>query len=817
LKKKKANQTVVRSGDAKRVSVRRRWVFRLSALVLPLVLLVVVELVLRLFGYGYPTGFFLEDRANDRNVLTNNDQFGWRFFPRAMARTPRPFSIPATKPPDTYRIFILGESAAWGDPEPAVGFARMIEVMLRECYPGTHFEVVNAAMTAINSHAILPIARDCAKQDGDLWLIYMGHNEVVGPFGAGTVFGAEVPALPLIRVNVAMKSLRIGQWLGTVRDHFSAMQTQSWGGMRMFLDKQIATGDPRLEKVYRHFEQNLRDILQTGDRAGVKQIVCTVGRNLKDCPPFASRHGAGFGGERQVAWEKLFSEGATAESAGRFAEATNFYSQAAQLDRAFAELHFRLGRCLSALGSHDDAKRSFEMARDLDTLRFRADSRINRIVQKNAEGRTNDGIYFLDASAALAASGVHGIVGKESFYEHVHLTFEGNYVVARAAAEQIAALLPTRIANAATNRNWLSLDECARRLVWTDWSRHRVLEDIHQRLLDPPFTNQLGWKERNAHLEKQLAELSPARATNALDAAQQYASAVALNPDDWVLREKFGEVLRDLRRHDEVIQQWRQVVRLLPHHASAYNNLGNLFNAIGDIAEAKQNFSEALRRNPDMVEAMNGMGLALANEGMVEQAIGYYSKALRAKSDFVAAHVNLGVALAAQGQTAQAMEQFNAALRLKPDDGSAHGNLAKLLAAQGRQPEALKHFAEAAHLMSNNAAARFNFGNALFAQNQESAAADEYSAAVRLDPNFTDARVNLGTILVRHGQFAQGAAHLREAVRSNSNSAPAHLGLGVALEQQGIPSEAAAHYREVLRIDPANAMAKKRLENIAGR
>ena len=47
-------------------------------------------------------------------------------------------------------------------------------------------------MTAINSHAILPIARECARRDGDLWIIYMGNNEMVGPFGAGTVFGSRV-------------------------------------------------------------------------------------------------------------------------------------------------------------------------------------------------------------------------------------------------------------------------------------------------------------------------------------------------------------------------------------------------------------------------------------------------------------------------------------------------------------------------------------------------------------------------------------------------------------------------------------------------
>ena len=73
-----------------------------------------------------------------------------------------------------------------GMPNPAFSFGRILEVMLHERYPGCRFEVVNTSMTAINSHAILEIARDCSSQGGDLFVIYMGNNEVVGPYGPGT-------------------------------------------------------------------------------------------------------------------------------------------------------------------------------------------------------------------------------------------------------------------------------------------------------------------------------------------------------------------------------------------------------------------------------------------------------------------------------------------------------------------------------------------------------------------------------------------------------------------------------------------------------
>ena len=121
-----------------------------------------------------------------------------------------PILMDADKPPDTCRIFILGESAAQGDPEPAYGAGRYLEVLLRERFPGQRFEVVNVAVTAINSHVIVPIARECAQHQGDLWIVYMGNNEMVGPFGAATVFGAQAPPWWLVRTYLAEQQTRAG-------------------------------------------------------------------------------------------------------------------------------------------------------------------------------------------------------------------------------------------------------------------------------------------------------------------------------------------------------------------------------------------------------------------------------------------------------------------------------------------------------------------------------------------------------------------------------------------------------------------------------
>jgi len=75
----------------------------------PAVFFAVLELGLRLAGYGYPTGFLLPSSNDGRKTFVENNQFGWRFFGRQMAREPYPFSISQAKPAGTVRIFVFGE------------------------------------------------------------------------------------------------------------------------------------------------------------------------------------------------------------------------------------------------------------------------------------------------------------------------------------------------------------------------------------------------------------------------------------------------------------------------------------------------------------------------------------------------------------------------------------------------------------------------------------------------------------------------------------------------------------------------------------
>src|SRR6185312_11375139 len=330
----------------------RLWIFRIvTAIVVPVVLLVSVEAGLRLFGFGYRSEFTVPCTVQNQKAFCDNDHFTWQFFPPGLFRLPSAFTIPAEKPPGTFRIFIVGESAAHGEPKPAYAFGRYLEVMLRERFPDAHFEVINTAITAINSQVLLPAVRDLARRDGDLFVLYIGNNEVVGPYGAGTTLTRPGGSLALIRAGIFLNSTRLGQLFGAaLRGIIPGATPQEWRGIRMFLKQQVRADGPAIDGVYSNFRGNLSDIVAVAQGSGARVLISTVGANLKDSAPFASLHRADLTPKDREAWEEKMREGTALEDAGRHSEALDRYLSAAAIDDRYAELQYRIGRIYWALG-----------------------------------------------------------------------------------------------------------------------------------------------------------------------------------------------------------------------------------------------------------------------------------------------------------------------------------------------------------------------------------------------------------------------------------------------------------------------------------
>jgi tetratricopeptide (TPR) repeat protein len=656
---------------------------------LPFLFLLLSEVLLRTAGYGVPMDFVLRREVEGEPRYLANPRFTWLFFDPAVARVSPPFSLAVRKPPGTYRVFVLGSSAAQGDPEPGFGLARMLEVLLRDQYPGVEFEVTNAAPTAVNSHAVYAAARAASRLEPDLFVLYTGNNEVVGPYGAGTVLTAAAPSLTLVRAATALRSTRLGQLIdavvrGAARRLGRGQAPGSWHGMEMFQEHQVRLSDPALQRAYRNYEANLSDTCRLARRAGVPVVLSTLAVNLRSCGPFGSLHAEGLKAADRERWERLYQEGVRREAEGRWAEAAAALQEASAIDPGYAEVSYRRARCETSLGRDAEAARHFREARDLDTLRFRADTRINEIVREVAGRESARGVRLVDTARRLEAQAPHGAPGDESFLDHVHLTFRGNYEVSVALLDEIREVVPDWVRRRASGRPVLGEEECARRLVFTELDRYLIAETMRQRLRDPPFTGQVDHAEQVRRFENEIETLRARGESGAVEAAvREYEQALAGERPHWSVRERYATIERRIGNAAVAAREWQVLARQLPLNPGFHLQLARSLRDLGRYDEAAVALGKVLEYQPEAPVTLVEMARLALVRGRLGEAKGYARRAARLDPrDANALHV-LASSLCPRGacapaERAEAIGHLTRALEFAPESEAVRHDLEAL-------------------------------------------------------------------------------------------------------------------------------------------
>ena len=438
-----------------------------------------------------------------------------------------------------------GSSAAQGDPEPAFGLARHARGAAARPVPrrrvrGRERRRHRRQLTLrVPGRARVPAARAGPAR------VYAGNNEVVGPFGAGTVLTRPPRPTPLVRASLAAQRTRLGQLAGS---RFACAARAARAGAtrpvrgtawRCSSSSRCAATTPRSSARTATTSANLADTCRLARAAGVPVVLSTVAVNLRSCGPFASLNATSLDADARARWDALFGEGVRLEAEGRWAESRGPLAEAIALDPGHAESLYRLGRCELRLGREAAAREHLSLARDLDTLRFRADTRTNAIVREVAgrEGarawRTRSRRWQPERRAPCRGTRPSSTTSTSPS--------RGNYRLAVCPARAG----PRRAARACSSarRDGPCRRSRKRRavLVYTELDRYRIAETMQQRLRDAPFTDQPDHAEHVRRFADELAALRARGDAGAVDAAlAQYEQALAAGPAHWTLRERYA-------------------------------------------------------------------------------------------------------------------------------------------------------------------------------------------------------------------------------------------------------------------------------------
>ena len=576
----------------------------------------------------------------------------------------------------------------------------------------------------------------------------------------------------------------------------------------MFMGQLVPADDPRLEQTYGHYRTNLEDICRVARRSAAEVVVCTVATNLKDCPPFHSLHRADLSEADRAAWDRLDAAGEELAESGQYAEANARFLEAAEIDDRYADLQFRIGTCLLALGEPEKAREHFLLARDLDALRFRADSQINQIIREVAGGGDSEGAHLLDVERAFEGNEAspQGVPGGELFYEHVHLNPDGNYLLARLVFEQVAALLPERIrASVSGSPVTPTKEQCFQRIALTDWGRYDLQAAMIDMVSGPPFTGQMDHERRMAEQRAELAKLG-ARATDpaALEATWQLFDAVLeRTPDDLDVRRRFAQFLAGRRDYDGAAEQWRILLARLPGMAKWRIELAGVLQAQDKLDEALALYDEALQQAPEFAATIHyDIGLVRLRQGKATGAEEQFRQALAVDPRMGEAQGSLGTLLLQQDKTQEAIECFRRYVELSPNDVGARNNLGAAMRQAGKPDEAIEQYAEALRIDPDDLATNRNMASACLAEGNVDEAIERFRRMTQIDPGNAGLHFELGNILAKSQAMSEAVEEFRRAVQCDPTHIRARTNLAVGLESLGHMAEAIEAYQEVLQRDP---------------
>lgn len=615
-------------------------------------------------GFTSRVPLFVDDSSSGGGkMVTAENKLPW-FNRQTFARR---------KPGNTYRIFCLGGSTTYGRPyDDTTSFCGWLRELLSEAAPSQRFEVINAGGISYASYRVALVVEELADYDPDLIIVYTGHNEFLEDRTYRSIKETSQPIANLTRwlshtrtYSAAVSVLRPedDREVPTSADNLLPAEVQTK------LDKGVGpdafTRDDHLEdQILRHFELNLRRIVDLSRAAGADVLLVTPASNLRHCSPFKSE----TSGQRDATEEQrmfdAMQRGKELLAGGRVEAALEFLDEATAIDDRYAHAHYLRGQCLDRLGRHTEAREAFERARDEDVCPLRALSEVQRIILNVAVEKRTQVVDFHQLVDEHAAD---GIPGEDLFLDHVHPTVEGHRLLALRILDELftQSVIPTPSA----------------------WGPS-VIEQVRSRIDAGVDSRAQGNALRN--LAKVLNWAGKRDEANRLAL-----KAAELLDGDANVAYLAANALIEQGDFEQAIEKLRRVIASDPNHAAAHTSLGAAYHQKGLGTKAEVEYLRALEIDPDHTPALNNLATFYLRSGQLEEAAPLLHRAVRLRPRYAKGYHNLGTLYVKQKKWDDAIASFTQAVAIDHEFAQAHADLGSVYESRRNESQAVLHYRQA--------------------------------------------------------------------------------------------------------------------------
>ncbi|MEG4348354.1 tetratricopeptide repeat protein [Microcoleus sp. LAD1_D3] len=289
------------------------------------------------------------------------------------------------------------------------------------------------------------------------------------------------------------------------------------------------------------------------------------------------------------------------------------------------------------------------------------------------------------------------------------------------------------------------------KLAWEHHQAGRLLEaeNLYRQIIEvqPESANVLCLLGIAARQQGKIAE-----------AIDFYEKAIAQNRDFVEAHLNKANVLLDVREYQRAIASYEQVIKIQPHSALAYNNLGWAKQQLGERDAAILYYQTALQLDPNLHETAHNLGHLFKQKNHLSEAIAYYLHALKINPNLTYSLMGLATVLQQQGKLAEAFNCYQQAVKLDPNNPEAHNNVGAFFYEQGNAKAAISYYRQALNLKPDFVEAINNLGHALVDLGEFQEAFSCHSRALELQPDNATAHLELSLTLLLFGDFQRGFA-----------------------------------------------------------
>lgn len=601
------------------ISPRRKRLFKIITLSIPILFFVLLELALRLLHYGPDLAPFKIESVNGKSYYTLNPAVKSRYFGAVNFNPdPSPEYFLVSKPPGTFRIFCLGGSTTVGYPYWYNGaFSSFLRDRLQAIFPERSIEIINVGMTATNSYTVLDLSKDLIVLEPDLFIVYDGHNEFYGALGVASK-ARIAPTRWMTLLYLRMVHLRTFQLVGSMTSKLMRLLGKSPVDYshRTTLMEQVAAGEnvpfgsDKYIRALAVFRQNLEALADLSLTHRIPLILGTQVSNLRDQMPFISNNSPKISPQQQSQFQQLYKSGLALQSNGLVDSAIVVLRSAIVLDSLHAGAHYRLAQCLEAKGKKREAYPEYILARDYDELRFRTDSKFNDLIRAMGDQQH---CFVADLETAFKSLSADSLIGHDLILEHLHPNAQGNFLIAKEYAR-----LMREHGWLATSEEWTKRDTVTDDFLWEQRHLTAVDELMAARKIELLTSR---WPFKN---QPQAVTAIPET-----DTLRFIAEQAIHNQIGWVTAHERAAAYY-LRRGDyaNAEKEYETIINQLPHHVDAYLSLARLYFDQQAFAKAERLLLASLQVEQTPV-AYRALGDVYLKQGKSEAAIRFYKELSR--------------------------------------------------------------------------------------------------------------------------------------------------------------------------------------------